>query len=327
MAGTDTSEKGLEILIVRDLVAGGYVLGDATDYNRDLALDVLQLLAFLRATQPKSSSPWNLDAEGIQAHAVPTPAARRNHQARRGRCAAEGREPRPGACGPLQTAADAGQRGGHGGLRRNIFSVTRQVRYSIDEAQRALDLAMFINGLPVMTFELKNSLTKQTIADAVVQYQTDRNPSELLFQLGRCVAHIAVDDAEVRFCTHLTGKISWFLPFNKGWNSGAGNPPNPNGLKTDYLWKQVLVEESLANIIENYAQIIEEEGRAAARRTKANFSSLPPAPVGARAAAVAASDGVGQALPDPAFGRQRQEQHHRLAGAPAGRTENRGRCD
>jgi type I restriction enzyme, R subunit len=101
-------------------------------------------------------------------------------------------------------------------------------------------MAIFINGLPVLTFELKNSLTKQTVADAIVQYQTDRDPRELLFQLGRCVAHFAVDDAEVRFCTHLKGKASWFLPFNQGWNSGAGNPPNPHGLKTDYLWKQVL---------------------------------------------------------------------------------------
>ena len=62
-------------------------------------------------------------------------------------------------------------------------------------------------------------------------------PRELLFQFGRCVVHFAVDDAEVRFCTHLKGKASWFLPFNEDWNDGAGNPPNPDGLKTDYLWK------------------------------------------------------------------------------------------
>ena len=68
----------------------------------------------------------------------------------------------------------------------------------------------------------------------------DRNPREKLFELGRCLAHFAVDDHEVRFCTHLQGKASWFLPFDRGWNDGAGNPPNPNGLKTDYLWKQVL---------------------------------------------------------------------------------------
>ena len=66
------------------------------------------------------------------------------------------------------------------------------------------------------------------------------DPRELLFQFGRCVVHFAVDDAEVRFCTHLKGKASWFLPFNEGWNDGAGNPPNPDGLKTDYLWKRIL---------------------------------------------------------------------------------------
>jgi type I restriction enzyme R subunit len=119
---------------------------------------------------------------------------------------------------------------------RNRFSVTRQLSYSRDETQLALDLGLFINGLPVATFELKNSLTKQTVADAIQQYKRDRDPRERLFELGRCIAHFAVDDHEVHFCTHLKGKASWFLPFNQGWKDGAGNPPNPNGLKTDYLW-------------------------------------------------------------------------------------------
>ena len=123
--------------------------------------------------------------------------------------------------------------------------MTRQLRYSTDETMNALDLGLFINGLPIATFELKNSLTKQTVEDAVEQYKRDRNPKEPLFQFGRCMAHFAVDDSEVRFCPHLKGKASWFLPFNKGWNDGAGNPPNPEGLKTDYLWKQVLTPGSL----------------------------------------------------------------------------------
>jgi len=89
----------------------------------------------------------------------------------------------------------------------------------------------FINGLPLATFELKNSLTKQTVADAIEQYRRDRDPRERLFEFGRCAVHFAVDDAEVRMCTELRGKASWFLPFNKGWNDGAGNPPNPEGLK------------------------------------------------------------------------------------------------
>ena len=137
-------------------------------------------------------------------------------------------------------------------FEQNRFTATRQLRYSRDEAQRALDIALFINGLPVFTFELKNTLTKQTAADAVWQYRKDRNPREKLFEFGRCIAHFAVDENEVRFCTHHTGKTSWFLPFNRGWNDGAGNPPSPCGLKTAYLWREVLTRESLTNILENY---------------------------------------------------------------------------
>ena len=140
---------------------------------------------------------------------------------------------------------------------QNRFSVTRQLHYSRDETQRALDLGLFINGLPIATFELKNSLTKQTVKDAVEQYKRDRDPREKLFEFGRCVAHFAVDDHEVQFCTHLKGKTSWFLPFNQGWNDGAGNPPNPDGLKTDYFWTRLITRDGLTDILENYAQIVE----------------------------------------------------------------------
>ena len=150
---------------------------------------------------------------------------------------------------------------------RNRFSLTRQLRYSLDETKRALDLCLFINGLPIATFELKNSLTKQTVEDAVEQYRRDRDPRELLFQFGRCIVHLAVDDAEVQMCTQLEGKASWFLPLNKGWNDGAGNPPNPNRLKTDYLWKELLAPSGLTNIIENYAQIVEIEKKKKDPRT------------------------------------------------------------
>jgi len=141
----------------------------------------------------------------------------------------------------------------------NNFSITRQLRYSNDETQLALDLCLFINGLPIATFELKNRLTKQTVEDAVQQYKRDRDSRELLFQFKRCVVHFAVDDQEVRFCTQLKDKYSWFLPFNKGFNDGAGNPPNPGGLKTDYLWTEVLTKPGLTDILENYAQVVEEE--------------------------------------------------------------------
>lgn len=142
---------------------------------------------------------------------------------------------------------------------QNIFSVTRQLRYAIDASKLALDLCLFINGLPVITIELKNHFTGQTTADAVEQYKKDRNPRELLFSFKRCIVHFAVDDQTVQFCTKLCGKASWFLPFNKGYRDGAGNPPNPEGIMTDYLWKDILTKTKLSRIIENYAQVVVEE--------------------------------------------------------------------
>ncbi|WP_058564338.1 type I restriction endonuclease subunit R [Xylella fastidiosa] len=274
MTRTDTSERWFEARVVRGLTGvpqpeyshelaptdfaathNGYVQGKPTDYNRDVALDVVQLLAFLQATQPKVVETLELAADGIKRtqflHRLQGEITKRGVVDVLRKGVSHGPVhvdlykllPTPGNA----AAADA--------FGKNMFSVTRQVRYSNDSGNE-LDLVIFINGLPVLTFELKNSLTKQTLADAIVQYQTTRSPKELLFQLGRCVAHVAVDDAGVAFCTELKGKASWFLPFNQGWNSGAGNPPNRDGLKTDYLWKQILTRESLANIIESYAQVV-----------------------------------------------------------------------
>ncbi len=268
MATTDTSEKGLEALIVRDLcTSGGFVPGQPTDYNRDVAVDVVQLLAFLQATQPTVVTALELASEGIKRtqflHRIQGEIAKRGVVDVLRKGVSHG----PAHVDLYKLLPTPGNASATENFGKNIFSVTRQLRYSNDESQRSLDMAIFINGLPVLTFELKNSLTKQTVADAITQYQTDRNPAELLFQMGRCVA----DDAEVRFCPHLTGKSSWFLPFNQGWNSGAGNPPNPNGLKTDYLWKQVLQKDSLANIIENFTQVVEEEDENGKKRRKQVF--------------------------------------------------------
>lgn len=141
---------------------------------------------------------------------------------------------------------------------KNIFSVTRQVHYSTQN-EKSLDLVVFINGLPVITFELKNELTKQNVRDAIEQYKKDRDPKEELFKLAHCLVHFAVDTDQVWMCTHLKGESSYFLPFNKGNNNGAGNPPNDTGIKTDYLWKEILTKDSITNIIQNYVQLIEEE--------------------------------------------------------------------
>ncbi len=148
---------------------------------------------------------------------------------------------------------------------------------------------------PVFTFELKNSLTGQTVANAVKQYQNDRDPKDLLFQFKRCLAHWAVDDREVKFCTRLEGEASWFLPFNKGYKGGAGNPPNPDGLMSDYLWREILTRERLTDILENYAKVVKETEPANRQRgRKAGFPALSPAGVVRRLLADVRQNGAGQ---------------------------------
>ncbi len=273
---TDTSEKGLERRICEVLTGGpcevalgdgvgerpgsygvGWVCGDPQDYDRGYCVDLVQLAAFLRATQPEVAEGLDLGNDS------PT---RRSFLARlQGQISKRGTidvirrglKHGPHSIDVFYGTPSAENLKAQELYRQNRFSVTRQLRYSQDQTALSLDLCLFINGLPIATFELKNSLTKQTVDDAVEQYKRDRNPRERLFELGRCLAHFAVDEHEVKFCTQLRGKASWFLPFNRGWNDGAGNPPNPNGLKTDYLWRQVLTRDSLTNIIENYAQIVE----------------------------------------------------------------------
>jgi len=262
---TDTSEKGLEALIVAAMirpptaVAAGpaWIAGDPKAYDRAWTADLGHLRAFLAATQPPLVAALDLENDS------PT---RQKFLAR-----LQGEIGKRGVIdvlrhgikhGPHEIALFFGtpSPGNPKAVQRfaqNRFSVTRQLRYSRDDTAHALDLALFINGLPIATFELKNSLTKQSVEEAVEQYRRDRNPREKLFEFGRCMAHFAVDDSQVMFCTHLKGKDSWFLPFNKGWNDGAGNPPNPGGLKTDYLWREILTPSSLTDIVENYAQIVE----------------------------------------------------------------------
>ncbi|EKT4502308.1 type I restriction endonuclease subunit R [Flavobacterium psychrophilum] len=140
----------------------------------------------------------------------------------------------------------------------NVFSVMRQVYFSPSN-KKSLDLMVFINGIPVVSFELKNELTKQNVEHAIKQYKEDRDPNEELFRLGRLMVNFAVDTEEVWMCTHLKGQKSYFLPFNKGNNNGAGNPNNPDGIKTDYLWKEILTKNSITDILQNFCQLITEE--------------------------------------------------------------------
>lgn len=260
MSFTNIKESGVESLIVKWLVEQNcYEQGTNADYNRDYAIDETRLFRFLQDTQPDS-----LDKLGVFKSDVKKNQFLNRLQgeiAKRGiiDVLRNGVKVYPASLimfylTPTENNAKAKEM-----YAKNIFSVTRQLMYSNDATRLALDMCIFINGLPVITFELKNQLTKQDVDDAVNQYKTDRDPRELLFQFKRCMVHFAVDDARVKFCTKLDGKSSWFLPFDKGYNDGAGNPPNPNGLMTDYLWKEVLTKDKLSRIIENYAQVVVEE--------------------------------------------------------------------
>ena len=283
---TDTTERGLEERVCRLLTGAscepgnagadgveerpaaygpGWSCGFAEDYDREFCVDLPQLRAFLRETQPETAAALGLDEDGPVRRKFLDRLAREVEK--RGTIDLLRRGCRHGPHDialffgtPSPENPKAQER-----HRANRFTVTRQLRYSRKDKRNALDLALFLNGLPVITVELKNSLTKQTAADAVEQYRRDRDPKEPLFRAGRCVAHFAVDEHEVRFCTRLRGKASWFLPFNRGRGDGAGNPPNPNGLATDYLWREVLTRESLTDILENYAQVVE-TGRAGRRQ-------------------------------------------------------------
>jgi type I restriction enzyme, R subunit len=277
---TDTSEKGLETIIMRhmtgvdglavtpgpvgekpDVTGTGYFAGSPKDYDRAQAVDVPQLFTFLLVTQPEAFKKLAMADNSQDINRLKFLARLSAEIGKRGviDVLRKGVEHGPlhfdlfyGTPSPGNAKAEAVH-------AQNRFSITRQLAYSMDETRRALDLCLFINGLPIATFELKNSLTKQTVEDAVEQYRRDRSPRERLFAFGRCVVHFAVDDSEVQMCTDLKSKSSWFLPFNKGYNDGSGNPPNPHGLKTDYLWKEMLTPTGLTNILENYAQIVEEK--------------------------------------------------------------------
>ena len=225
---TDTSEAGLERLICEALTGDpcepptgrtvgepssgyggvGWSPGNHHDYNREYCVDLVQLRAFLHATRPNTAPALRLGEDGP---------VRRKFLAR-----LQGEINKRGTIDVLRNGIKHGPHDlqlFHGTpspgnvtatrlFGRNRFTVTRQLRYSKDETRRALDIGLFINGLPVFTFELKNNLTKQTVDDAIWQYRRDRNPRETLFRLGRCVAHFAVDENEVHFCTQLKGKAS-----------------------------------------------------------------------------------------------------------------------
>jgi type I restriction enzyme R subunit len=258
---TDTTEKGLEAHIAQFLVKENkYILRENNAYNNVSCFDETLLFQFFEATQPKALTKLkNYHKDLYQQKII----KRLNDQIQS-----------KGLIDVLRKGIVDGFTDTKLQLfydkpvsnynvdalelyQANIFSVMRQVYYSPSD-KKSLDMMLFINGIPVISFELKNELTKQNVQHAIKQYKKDRDPNLELFRLGRLVVNFAVDTEEVWMCTQLKGENTFFLPFNKGNNNGAGNPPN-GGIKTDYLWKEVLTKSSLTDIIQNYSQLITEE--------------------------------------------------------------------
>lgn len=257
---SNTKENGFETLIVNWIVdKNKFEQGSNTDFDQDYAIDEVRLFRFLNETQADTMKELRI---------LDTPAEKKKFLDRLSKKLSDagvieilrkGFKYKHKRLDMYMVLPSEGNQTAATLYDKNIFSITRQLHYSKEHGRRALDLSIFLNGLPIITFELKNQFTLQNVQDAIHQYKKDREPTELIFNFKRCLVHFAVDDNEVMMCTELKKDKSYFLPFNKGYNDGAGNPPNYSGIKTDYLWKDILTKKELSNILENYAQIVEEK--------------------------------------------------------------------
>jgi type I restriction enzyme R subunit len=157
----------------------------------------------------------------------------------------------------------------------NRLTIARQQNFS-NKHSKTIDVVLSLNGIPVVTIEIKNPMTGQTWRNAVHQYKVDRDSNEPLFQFKkRALVHFAADPDEVYMTTRLSGNSTRFLPFNRGNNNGAGNPENPNGYKTSYLWEEVLQRDSLMDILARFIHLQIEEKEVDGKKIKKETMIFP----------------------------------------------------
>lgn len=272
MQFTDTSEKGFQQYIVKYLTENqSYTETASDDFDREFCLNTQQLLSFIKETQPeayemiqkKGERDFLVRLDGKIKELGVVEVLRKGVKHFDRTIDLFYKQP-TSTLNEKDTAR----------FEANQFSVTQELIFSFDNANR-LDLTIFINGIPVITSELKNPLSGQTINNGIRQYQNDRDPKEKIFSFARCMVHFVADTELVYMTTHLRAKKSYFMPFNKGMNNGgtqppfgAGNPVNPNGLRTHYLWEEILSKSTLSNIIDKFAQVIEETDEDTGKKTK-----------------------------------------------------------
>ncbi len=255
------TEKAFEEAIESSLLQkGGYLKGNPDDFNRELALDTKTIFAFLQETQPeaweKSHSIHGSDIENKLLQRLTKELENRGtlDVLRNGfidygvRYKMAYFKPASG----LNPESDKL-------YKLNRLTVTRQLKYS-QKSEKSLDMLLGLNGLPVSTVELKNQFTGQDVTNAKRQFNDDRDSKELLFQFKRrALVHFAVDPDEVYMTTKLEGVKTKYLPFNLGYNRGAGNPPNPEGYKTSYLWEYIWEKESWMDILSRFLHLQADE--------------------------------------------------------------------
>ena len=256
---------------------GGYLRRRPEDYDRGLCLIPTDVVDFLLATQPKV---WEKLKQHHGADVKPRFLGRLSREiARRGALDVLRNGVKDSGC-KFRLAYFRPASGLNEELQRlhaaNLFAVVRQLRFS-EQGDQSLDLALFLNGIPIFTAELKNPLNGQDVEDAIHQYRNDRDPREPLFGYGRCLAHFAVDPELVFVTTALAGPKTRFLPFNQGRFGGAGNPPVPPtraGFPTDYLWEEVWARDSVLDLVRQFIHEVEAEDDRG-RKTGGRFLIFP----------------------------------------------------
>ncbi|MEN6079627.1 type I restriction endonuclease subunit R [Chromobacterium piscinae] len=267
---SQTNEAALETHIENALAKDGYCIGNPADFDREFAIDGKLFWQFLEATQP-----WELAKLKDRPNWQRLLLERLNKKIKKDSVLAVLKK----GLDIDDAHFDLLYRLPYNDLNpevvanfaANIFSVTRQVHYSESDTFKSVDMVLFVNGLAIATLELKNPWTGQNVHNAIKQYRTGRDPREPLFEFGRCLVHFAVDPDEAYMCAQLAGNDSNFLPFNKGFNFGKGNPVNPQGHKTAYLWDDILPRCSLTNIIEQFAKFTVKKDKKTGKERKALF--------------------------------------------------------
>jgi len=251
MAPQSYLEEDFEEHIEKHLLNSGYHKKYPADYDKDLCLIPDELIRFIQSTQPKEyeklQRQYGEDTPDKLCYRISQLISRKGilHVLRKGI------KDRGVIFQLAYYKPSSGMNPEHQKLfAENRFSIIRQLTYS-KKNNKSTDITIFLNGLPIITAELKNSLTGQFVEEAIKQYRKDRDPKELLFHFKRCLVHFAVGNEKVYMTTRLQEDYTKFFPFNKD----TENPVNYNGHKTAYLWEDILQPDTLLNLINSYLHV------------------------------------------------------------------------